>query len=146
MSVIGRITAFISNRVRSCSSPRFRWSGRYDAPIRLQATRSALGAIAAVGSICSMVSRSTMGTSFVGRFASSSCARTAIRRACSFVSLCAVVGTAMRRPRMWSVGVQQLEDRSHRIERSDGSWPEQDLELGEAAIAERADAVGDRLG
>ena len=56
-------------------------AGRYDEPSRLQATRSALGAIAAVGSSWRKVRRSTIGTSSVGRSAVSSCARTAIRRA-----------------------------------------------------------------
>ena len=38
---------------------RLRWAGWYAEPRRLQATRSALGAMAAVGSICSKVSCST---------------------------------------------------------------------------------------
>ena len=63
-------------------------SGRYAEPRRLQRTRSAFGAIAAVGSICSSVSRWTTSSRSVGRGASSSCARTAIRRACAFVSRC----------------------------------------------------------
>jgi hypothetical protein len=65
------------------------WAGWYAEPMRLQATRSALGAIAAVGSICSRVSCSTTASSSVGRRASSSCARTAMRRACAFVIRCA---------------------------------------------------------
>ena len=47
---------------------------------------SALGAIAAVGSICSRVSCCTTVSRSVGRGASSNCARTAMRRACAFVS------------------------------------------------------------
>ena len=58
----------------------------YAEPSRLQATRSALGAMAAVGSICSSVNCCTTGSSSVGRGASSSCARTAMRRACALVS------------------------------------------------------------
>ena len=55
---------------------------------RLQATRSALGAMAAVGSICSRVSRWTTVSSSVCQGAPSICARTAIRRACDLVSRC----------------------------------------------------------
>ena len=47
-----------------------------------------LGAIAAVGSICSRVSCRTTMSKSVGRGAASSCARTAIRRACALVSQC----------------------------------------------------------
>src|SRR4029077_11516036 len=77
-----------SNSVRSTSSACFSCSGRYEDPRRLQATRSAFGATAAVGSTCSSVSRSTTASRFSGRGPSSSCARTAMRRACVFVSRC----------------------------------------------------------
>ena len=62
--------------------------GRYLEPSRLQATRSALGAIVAVGSICNRVSCRTTVSRSVGRCASSSCARIAMRRACALVSRC----------------------------------------------------------
>ena len=81
-------SALCSNSVRSCSRACCRWAGWYAEPRRLQATRSALGAIAAVGSICSRVSCCTTASSSVGRGASSSCARTAMRRACALVSRC----------------------------------------------------------
>ena len=68
-SLIGRTSALCSNSVRSCSRPRVRSSGRYFEPRRLQATRSALGAIAAVGSIWSRVSCRTIVTRSVGRAA-----------------------------------------------------------------------------
>jgi hypothetical protein len=55
----------------------------YDGPSRLQATRSAFGAIAAVGSTCSKVRWSTRLTRSVGLVASSSWARTATCRASS---------------------------------------------------------------
>jgi hypothetical protein len=44
------------------------------------------------------------------------------------------------------VGVEQLEHRSHRLERGQRSWPEQDLDLREAPGAERPESVGDLLG
>ena len=87
-SLIGRTSALCSNSVRSCSSACWRSAGWYAEPRRLQATRSALGATAAVGSICSRVNCCTTGSSFRGRGASSSCARTAMRRACALVSRC----------------------------------------------------------
>ena len=87
-SLIGRTSALCSNSVRSCSRACCRWAGWYAEPRRLQATRSALGATAAVGSICSRVNCCTTGSSSVGRGASSSCARTAMRRACALVSRC----------------------------------------------------------
>ena len=63
-SLIGRTSALCSNSVRSCSSACCRWAGWYAEPRRLQATRSALGATAAVGSICSRVNCCTTGSSF----------------------------------------------------------------------------------
>jgi ABC-type multidrug transport system ATPase subunit len=45
-----------------------------------------------------------------------------------------------------SVGVEQLEYRSHRFERSQRPWPEQDLDLREASGAERPESVGDLPG
>ena len=56
-SLMGRTSALCSNSVRSSSSACRSCSGRYSEPSRLQATRSAAGAIAAVGSICRKVSR-----------------------------------------------------------------------------------------
>ena len=87
-SRMGRTSALCSNRVRSCCNACLRLAGRYAEPRRLQATRSALGATAAVGSIFNRVSRCTTVSRSVGRGASSSCARTAMRRACAFVSRC----------------------------------------------------------
>jgi hypothetical protein len=80
---MGRSIALCSNSARSCSNAVRRCSVRYTDPSRLHATRSALGATAAVGSICSSVSRSTMATRSVERSASNSCARIATRRACA---------------------------------------------------------------
>jgi hypothetical protein len=68
----------ISERSRSASASS---SGAYAEPSLLHATRSAFGAIAATGSICSRVSRPTTSSSPSGRALSSSCARTAMRRA-----------------------------------------------------------------
>src|SRR5205814_228092 len=56
-------------------------AGEYADPSRLQATRWTFGAMAAVGSSCSSVSRRTTSSTPVGRSASSSWARTAMRRA-----------------------------------------------------------------
>ena len=85
-SPIGRTRAPSSNSVRSCSRARLSSSGSYAEPRRLQATRSALGAIAEVGSICNRVSRCTTVSNSVGRRASRSAHRDA--RACSLVSRC----------------------------------------------------------
>ena len=79
---LGRISPWWS--MSRCSSSASRRSpGSYDDPSRLQSSRSALGATAAIGSCWTSVSRSTTSSRSVGRGASSSCARTAIRRACS---------------------------------------------------------------
>ena len=80
-SLIGRTIASSSKSVLSCSRACCRWAGWYEAPSRLQATRSAFGATAAVGSICRSVSWCTTVSRSVGRGASSIWARTAIRRA-----------------------------------------------------------------
>src|SRR6266496_2103242 len=79
-SSLGRIIARSSSSVRSASAVS-NSAGEYDDPRRLQATRSALGAIAAVGSTWSRVSWRTTSSSSVGRGRSKSCARTAMRRA-----------------------------------------------------------------
>ena len=74
---------------RGCGRARGRGSGRpgrRSLPSRLHSTRSALGAMAAVGSICRSVSRSTTATRSVGRGRSSSCAWIAMRRAWSTLS------------------------------------------------------------
>jgi len=73
------------------------WAGEYDDPRRLQATRSALGAITAVGSIWSSVSWRTTSSSSVGRGLSKSCARTAMRRASRRESLWTVTTRGYRR-------------------------------------------------
>jgi hypothetical protein len=52
--------------------------------------------------------------------------------------------TAGQFPR--SVGVEQLECRSHRLERGQRPWPEQDLDLREAPGAELPEFVGNLLG
>ena len=65
-------------QVRSSSSACVSCSGRYDSPRRVHATRSALGAMAAVGSSCRSVRWLTTSSRSVGRSASRSCARTAI--------------------------------------------------------------------
>ena len=70
-----------SNSVRSRSRACWSSSGAAVWPRRLHATRSAFGATTAVGSSCTNVSRSTIVSRSVGRSASSSWARTAIRRA-----------------------------------------------------------------
>jgi Acetyltransferase (GNAT) domain len=64
-----------------------------------------------------------------------------------------VAAAATGRRRLWStarlprsVGVEQLEYRSHRLERGQRPWPEQDLDLCEAPGAERPESVGDLLG
>jgi hypothetical protein len=49
-SAVGRMIARTSYSVRSRSSPSVSWSCRYEFPNRVHATRSALGAMAAVGS------------------------------------------------------------------------------------------------
>src|SRR2546430_15810535 len=82
------MSASSSKSVRSCSTACFSLAGSYREPRRLQRTRSALGAIAAVGSIWSSVSCWTTVSRSRGRRASSSCARTAIRLACALVSSC----------------------------------------------------------
>jgi hypothetical protein len=79
-SPAGRIIArsSISSRFSSASPSS---SGAYAEPSLLHATRSAFGAMAATGSICSRVSPRTTSSSPPGRAPSSSCARTAMRRA-----------------------------------------------------------------
>ena len=78
----GLIIARSSSSVLSRSAPSSS-AGEYADPSRLHATRSALGAIADTGSSCSSVSRRTTSSSPPARDPSSSCARTAIRRASS---------------------------------------------------------------
>ena len=58
-------------------------------------TRSALGAIAAVGSIWSMVSSRTTSSRPVGRGASRRWARTMMRLACALVSRCTATGRTL---------------------------------------------------
>jgi len=65
------------------SRARTRSDRSYAPPSRLHRTRSALGATAAVGSICRNARRSTTATRWVGRGASRSCAWMAMRRASS---------------------------------------------------------------
>ena len=45
-----------------------------------------------------------------------------------------------------SIGVEQAEHRSHRLECGQRPWPEQDLDLREAPGAERPESVGNLLG
>jgi len=45
-----------------------------------------------------------------------------------------------------SVGVEQLEDWCHRLERGQRPRPEQDLDLRESPGVERPESVGDLLG
>ena len=79
--IIARSSSSVLSRSAASSS-----AGEYADPRRLHATRSALGAIAETGSSCSKVSRRTASSSPAGRDPSSSCARTAIRRASSLES------------------------------------------------------------
>jgi hypothetical protein len=113
-SLIGRTSALCSNSVRSSSRARRRWAGSYAEPRRLQQTMSALGAMAAVGSICSRVSCRTTSSSSVGRGASSSCARTAIRRACPFVSRCTGTRLATLRA-LHLAGTSRLSSRTSHV-------------------------------
>jgi len=98
----GRIIARSSSSDRSARAVSS--SGEYDDPRRLQATRSALGAIAATGSIWSSVSWRATSSSPPGRGQSRSCARTAIRRASERESSWTVTiqgyGTAPARTKM----------------------------------------------
>jgi hypothetical protein len=92
-SSAGRMRAFssMSERLPQAVST---WAGEYEEPSRVQATRCALGATAAVGSSCRNVSRRTVSSRSLGLSAARSWARTATRRAWSLVSSC----TAMTRP------------------------------------------------
>lgn len=76
-----------ATRVPSASGSR-RCAGWHSCPSRLHSIRSALGATALVWSSWSRDGRRTTSSRSVGRGASSSCARTAIRRASARESSC----------------------------------------------------------
>src|SRR5512142_1651100 len=116
---MGRMRASNSNSVRSSSSAFVKCSGRYDEPRRLQATRSAFGATAAVGSIWRNAKWWTTSSRLVERGASRSCALTAIRRACRFVSACTSGALERRAPPADSLRATNEDVAERRIGESD---------------------------
>src|SRR5262245_2731584 len=130
-SAIGRMPSPSSYTSR-CSSSSTRSTGSYAEPIRDHATRSKLGAMAAVGSTGSAVRCSIIDSRSIGRSASSIVARRTTCRASCRVRWCASMGGTLVQPTDRNPVEPTPRRRLH--------WAPMNITSGKAIIA--ADALG----